>query len=41
MPRIHWVGRQNKLETPQGKDEVNKRQGTKSIRDRRQSLGLL
>ncbi len=25
MPRIHWVARQNKLETPKEKDEVNKR----------------
>jgi hypothetical protein len=26
MPRIHWVERQNKLETPKEKDEVNKRE---------------
>ena len=26
MPRIRWVARQNKLETPQEKDEVNKRE---------------
>ena len=26
MPRIHWVARQNKLETPKEKDEVNKRE---------------
>jgi hypothetical protein len=25
MPRIHWVARQNKLEIPEDKDEVNKR----------------
>ncbi len=25
MPHIHWVVRQNKLETPKEKDEVNKR----------------
>jgi hypothetical protein len=24
MPNIHWVARQNKLETPKEKDEVNK-----------------
>ena len=24
MPHIHWVARQNKLETPKEKDEVNK-----------------
>ncbi len=26
MTRIHWVPRQNKLETPKEKDEVNKRE---------------
>jgi hypothetical protein len=26
MPHIHWVPRQNKLETPKEKDEVNKRE---------------
>jgi hypothetical protein len=26
MPRIHWVARQNKLDTPKEKDEVNKRE---------------
>jgi hypothetical protein len=26
MTRIHWVARQNKLETPKEKDEVNKRE---------------
>jgi hypothetical protein len=26
MSHIHWVGRQNKLETPKEKDEVNKRE---------------
>jgi hypothetical protein len=26
MPLIHWVARQNKLETPKEKDEVNKRE---------------
>ena len=26
MPRIHWVTRQNKLETPKEKDEVRKRE---------------
>jgi hypothetical protein len=26
MSRIHWVARQNKLETPKEKDEVNKRE---------------
>jgi hypothetical protein len=26
MPRIHWFARQNKLETPKEKDEVNKRE---------------
>ena len=26
MTHIHWVARQNKLETPKGKDEVNKRE---------------
>ncbi len=26
MSRIHWVVRQNKLETPKEKDEVNKRE---------------
>ena len=26
MPRIHWVARQNKLETPKEKDEVIKRE---------------
>ena len=26
MPHIHWVARQNKLETPKEKDEVNKRE---------------
>ena len=26
MPRIHWVARQNKLETPKEIDEVNKRE---------------
>ena len=26
MTRIHWVTRQNKLETPTEKDEVNKRE---------------
>ena len=26
MTRIHWVARQNKLETPEEKDEVNKRE---------------
>ena len=26
MPHIHWVVRQNKLETPKEKDEVNKRE---------------
>ena len=26
MPRIHWVARQNKLETPKQNDEVNKRE---------------
>jgi hypothetical protein len=26
MPRIHWVARQNKLETPEEKDDVNKRE---------------
>jgi hypothetical protein len=25
MPHIHWVARQNKLEIPKDKDEVNKR----------------
>ncbi len=24
IPHIHWVGRQNKLEIPKDKDEVNK-----------------
>jgi hypothetical protein len=24
MPHIHWVSRQNKLEIPKDKDEVNK-----------------
>jgi hypothetical protein len=24
MPRIHWVARQNKLETPKEKEKVNK-----------------
>ena len=24
MPHIHWVARQNKLEIPKDKDEVNK-----------------
>jgi hypothetical protein len=26
MTHIHWVARQNKLETPKEKDEVNKRE---------------
>jgi hypothetical protein len=26
MPHIHWVERQNKLEIPKEKDEVNKRE---------------
>ena len=26
MPHIHWVARQNKLETPKEKDELNKRE---------------
>jgi hypothetical protein len=26
MPHIHWVARQNKLEMPKEKDEVNKRE---------------
>jgi hypothetical protein len=26
MSHIHWVARQNKLETPKEKDEVNKRE---------------
>jgi hypothetical protein len=26
MSRIHWVSRQNKLEIPRDKDEVNKRE---------------
>jgi hypothetical protein len=26
MPHIHWVARQNKLEIPRDKDEVNKRE---------------
>jgi hypothetical protein len=26
MPHIQWVARQNKLETPKEKDEVNKRE---------------
>ena len=26
MPHIHWVARQNKLETPKEKDEVKKRE---------------
>jgi hypothetical protein len=26
MTRIHWVARQNKLETPKVKNEVNKRE---------------
>ena len=26
MSRIHWVPRQNKLETPEEEDEVNKRE---------------
>ncbi len=26
IPHIHWVARQNKLETPKQKDEVNKRE---------------
>ena len=26
MTHIHWVPRQNKLETPKEKDEVNKRE---------------
>ena len=26
MSHIHWVTRQNKLETPKEKDEVNKRE---------------
>ena len=26
MSHIHWVSRQNKLETPKEKDEVNKRE---------------
>jgi hypothetical protein len=26
MPHVHWVARQNKLETPKEKDEVNKRE---------------
>ena len=26
MPHIHWVERQNKLETPKEKDEVTKRE---------------
>ena len=26
MPHIHWVPRQNKLETPKEKDEVKKRE---------------
>jgi hypothetical protein len=26
MSRIHWVARENKLETPKEKDEVNKRE---------------
>jgi hypothetical protein len=26
MTHIHWVGRQNKLEIPRDKDEVNKRE---------------
>jgi hypothetical protein len=26
MSHIHWVVRQNKLETPKEKDEVNKRE---------------
>ena len=26
MPHMHWVARQNKLETPKEKDEVNKRE---------------
>jgi hypothetical protein len=26
MPHIYWVARQNKLETPKEKDEVNKRE---------------
>jgi hypothetical protein len=25
MPHIHWVARQNKLEIPRDKDEINKR----------------
>jgi hypothetical protein len=26
MPHIHWVARQNKLEIPRDKDQVNKRE---------------
>jgi hypothetical protein len=26
MTHLHWVARQNKLETPKEKDEVNKRE---------------
>ena len=26
MPHIHWVARQNKLEIPEDKDEINKRE---------------
>ncbi len=26
MPHIHWVARQNKLETPKEKDEFKKRE---------------
>jgi hypothetical protein len=26
MSHVHWIARQNKLETPREKDEVNKRE---------------
>ena len=36
MPRTHWVVRQNKLETPKEKDEVNNRE----IRKIREDVAL-
>jgi hypothetical protein len=32
MPHIHWVARQNKLEIPRDKDEVNKREIHEPVR---------